>query len=144
MSVSRPCSGAALALVAAALALGGCKEVEAESDTGYQPSKLEPVGEGQRVTFTAEGARRVGLRTEAVVRRGRRSLVPYSALLYDAQGKTYVYTSPRRLRYLRRQVEVDRIEADRVFLSSGPPGGTRVVTTGVTEVYGTELEVPSH
>jgi hypothetical protein len=144
MSVSRPCSGAALALAVAALALGGCKEVETESATGYQPSKLESVGEGQRVTFTAEGARRVGLRTEAVVRRGRRLLVPYSALLYDARGKTYVYTSPRRLRYLRRQVEVDRIEADRVFLSSGPPAGTRVVTTGVTEVYGTELEVPSH
>jgi hypothetical protein len=144
MSVSRRCSGAALALAVAALALGGCKEVETESATGYQPSKLESVGEGQRVTFTAEGARRVGLRTEAVVRRGRRLLVPYSALLYDAQGKTYVYTSPRRLRYLRRQVEVDRIEADRVFLSSGPPAGTRVVTTGVTEVYGTELEVPSH
>jgi multidrug efflux pump subunit AcrA (membrane-fusion protein) len=144
MSVSRLCSRIAFVLVAAALALGGCKEVEAESETGYEPSKLESVGQGQRVTFTAEGARRVGLRTEAVASRGRRLLVPYSALLYDAQGKTYVYISPRRLRYLRRQVEVDRIDADRVFLSSGPPAGTRVVTTGATEVYGTELEVPSH
>lgn len=142
--MSRPCSGAALVLMAAALAFGGCKEVEAESEVGYEPSKLEPVGGGQRVTFTTEGARRVGLRTEAVVRRGRRLIVPYSALLYDAQGKTYVYTSPQRLRYLRRQVEVARIQADRVFLASGPPVGTSVVTTGVAEVYGTELEVPSH
>jgi hypothetical protein len=39
---------------------------------------------------------------------------------------------------------VDRIEGDRVLLTDGPPAGTKVVTVGVTEVYGTELEVPSH
>jgi hypothetical protein len=142
--VSRRSSVAGLLLTAAALATGGCTEVETESATGYEPAKLEPVEGGQRVTFTAEGARRVGLRTTTVVRRGRHLVVPYAALLYDPRGKTYVYTSPKRLRYLRERVEVERIEGDRVLLSAGPPGGTRVVTTGAAEVYGTELEVPSH
>jgi hypothetical protein len=144
VSVSRPCSAAGLVLMAAALALAGCTEVETESATGYEPSKLEAVKGGQLVTFTAEGARRIGLRTEPVVRRGGQTAVPYAALLYDPQGRTYVYTSPQRLRYLRERVTVDRIVANRVVLRAGPPAGTRVVTTGAAEVYGTELEVPSH
>lgn len=126
-----------LALGAAALA--GCTEVESESETGYEPSKLRKT----HVEFTAEGAKRTGLRTEAVERTGRRVSVPYAALLYDPEGKTYVYTAPKPLQYLRQEVEVDRIEGDRVLLSDGPAAGTRVVTVGAVEVYGTELEVPS-
>lgn len=137
---------AAPLLVAVVLALGGCTEVETEAATGYEPSKIEPVkgSDLQRVTFTAEGAERVGLRTGTVTRSGKQQVVPYAALLYSPDGKTYVYTSPKRLQYLREQVKVDRIQGDRVFLSDGPPAGTEVVTVGATEVYGTELEVASH
>jgi hypothetical protein len=147
--VSRPPSLAlaGLLLVAAAVPLAGCTEVETESATGYEPSKLEPVkGEDdlQRVTFTEEGARRVDLQTAPIRRSARHTVVPYASLIYDPEGKTFVYTSPKPLEYLREQVEVDRIEGDRVLVSDGPPVGTRVVTVGAAEVYGTELEVPSH
>lgn len=143
----RPVAACAVPLlIAVGLALGGCTEVETEAATGYEPSKIEPVKgtDLQRVTFTAEGAKRVGLRTGAVVRRGKQRVVPYAALLYAPDGKTYVYTSPKHLQYLREQVKVDRIEGNRVFLAGGPPVGTEVVTVGATEVYGTELEVASH
>lgn len=136
----------ALALVVAALALAGCTEVEPESAAEYEPSKLESIGGAggsQRVSFTAEGARRIGLRTAAVRRGGKRQVVPYAALLYDTEGKTYVYTSPKPLQYVRDEVTVTRIADDRVLVSGGPPPGTRIVTVGATEVYGTELEVPS-
>jgi multidrug efflux pump subunit AcrA (membrane-fusion protein) len=96
------------------------------------------------VTFTAEGAKRAGVETGEVSRSGKRLVVPYEALLYDPEGNTHVYTSPKPLEYLRAPVEVIRIEGDRVLLSDGPPPGTKVVTVGATEVYGTELEVPSH
>jgi hypothetical protein len=138
---------AGLVSIAAAIALGSCTEVETESATGYEPAALEPVKGSedlQRVTFTEEGARRVGLETGEVSRNGKRLVAPYAALLYDPEGKTYVYTNPKPLEYLRAPVEVDRIEGDRVLLTDGPPAGTKVVTVGVTEVYGTELEVPSH
>ena len=142
--VGRACAGPLL--VAVALALGGCTEVETETATGYEPSKLEPVKgtDLQRVTFTEEGAERVGLRTGTVVRSGKQEVVPYAALLYAPDGKTYVYTSTKPLQYVREQVQVDRIEGDRVFLAAGPPVGTEVVTVGAAEVYGTELEVASH
>ena len=126
------------ALVAAAsLLLVSCAEVESESAIGYEPSTLEHA----RIQFTAEAAARTGLRTAAVRRSAGRATVPYAALLYGPQGDTYVYTSPRRLLYLRQKVRVDRIERGRVLLSSGPPPGTRVVTVGAAEVYGTEQEV---
>jgi hypothetical protein len=130
-------------LATAALPVAGCTEVETETATGYEPSTLEPVKGNkdiQRVTFTAEGARRVDLQTASV----RRNVVPYAALIYDPEGKTYVYTSPKPFEYLREEVKVDRIEGDRVLVSRGPPAGTEVVTVGAAEVYGTELEVPSH
>jgi hypothetical protein len=126
-----------LALGAAALA--GCTEVESESETGYEPSKLRKT----HVEFTPEGAKRTGLRTEAAERTGRRVSVPYAALLYDPEGRTYVYTSPKELRYQKAEVRVARVEGGRVLLSRGPAPGTRVVTTGAAEVYGTELEVPA-
>lgn len=145
MSVSRPrrLALAGLVVATAALPVAGCTEVETETATGYEPSTLEPVKgnkDVQRVTFTAEGARRVDLQTASV----RRNVVPYAALIYDPEGKTYVYTSPKPLEYLRKEVKVDRIEGDRVLVSRGPPAGTEVVTVGAAEVYGTELEVPSH
>ena len=151
--MNRPCrrrlplTFAGLVSIAAAIALGSCTEVETESATGYEPAALEPVKGSedlQKVTFTAEGARRAGLQTGEVSRSGKRLVVPYAALLYDPEGKTYVYTSPKPLEYLRAPVEVKRIEDGRVLLTDGPPPGTKVVTVGATEVYGTELEVPSH
>lgn len=149
MSVSRPrrVTLVCLVLATAALPIAGCTEVETETATGYEPSTLEPVkgnDDLQRVTFTEEGARRVDLQTAAVRRSGKHKVVPYAALLYDPEGKTYVYTSPKPLEYLREEVKVDRIEGQRVLVSRGPPAGTEVVTVGAAEVYGTELEVPSH
>lgn len=133
-------------LVLVGLPLSACTEVEEEEASGYEPSKLEPVkgsDDLQRVTFTAEGAERVGLKTVPIRRSGGHEVVPYAALIYDPEGKTYVYTSPKRLSFVRAQIQVDRIDGDRVLLSDGPPAGTKVVTVGADEVYGTELDIAS-
>jgi hypothetical protein len=133
--------------VAAAISVSACKEVETESATGYEPAKLEEVKGNEdlkRVTLTKEGAERTGIETEKVRRQGGRKVVPYDALIYDTEGKTYVYTSPKPLNYLRAPVKVVDVSGDRVTFSDGPPAGTEVVTVGTPEVYGTELEVASH
>ena len=130
---------AVAALVVAGIALPGCTEVESEEVEGYQPAELHDVGgsEFKRVTLTPEGAERSGVRT-AVVRRGA---VPYSALIYDAEGRTYVYVTPEPRSFVRAPVAIDRIVGAKVMLRDGLPDGTKVVTTGTAEVYGTELEV---
>ena len=140
----RPAAAAAAAL--AALTLGACAEVESPTAEGYEPSKLEEVKgreDVKRIRFTAEGAKRTGLQTAAVDRRGGRQVVPYASLIYDPEGNTFVYTSPRPLTFLRAAVTVDRIDSGRVYLSKGPRSGTEVVTVGAAEVYGTELEIGS-
>ncbi len=136
---------AGLALVIAALPLSGCKEVESETAAGYEPSHSEEIKGSKddlhRITFTAEGARRTGVKTEPVRAENGRTVLPYAALIYDAEGGTYAYTSPKTREYVRAKVKVANIDGNRVFLSEGPPAGTEVVTVGAAEVYGTELDV---
>jgi hypothetical protein len=131
------------ALLVCGVALAGCTEVESTTSEGYVPAKLHEVegSEAVQVTFTAEGAERTGLRTERVRPSGDHRVVPYAALIYDDQGKTFVYTAPKPLSFVRAPVVVDRIEGDRVLLSDGPAAGSQVVTVGAAEVYGSELEI---
>jgi hypothetical protein len=62
-------------------------------------------------------------------------------VLYDADGRTYTYTSPKPLVFVRHPIRVIRIQGARALLSSGPPAGTRVVTVGSQELYGSEYDV---
>ena len=121
-----------LALGAAALA--GCTEVESESETGYEPSKLRKT----HVEFTPEGAKRTGLRTEAVERTSRRVSVPYAALLYDPEGKTWTFVKINDHTFQRQPVTVDHITGDTAFLTEGPKAGSEVVVIGAAELYGVE------
>ena len=71
----------------------------------------------------------------------RRKLVPYAAVLYDAQGKTWVYTNPEPLVFVRQSIQIDTVVGDETRLLAGPPVGTAVVTVGGAELYGTEFGV---
>jgi hypothetical protein len=133
---------ALFAVAVASLALSACKEIETETATGYEPAKLEEINEDlKQVTLTEEGAARTGLKTARIRQSGGKKIVPYAALIYDTEGNTYVYTSPKRLTYLRKEVEVDRIDGNRAVVSKGPAAGTVVVTVGAAQVHGAELEV---
>jgi hypothetical protein len=68
-------------------------------------------------------------------------VVPYEALIYEPDGKTYVYEVRKPREYLRAEIKVDRIKGNRVLASDSPPAGTHVVTVGAPEVYGSELEI---
>ena len=132
-------------VVIAAVSLSACKEVEEESAAGYEPAKLEPIKgkseDYQRVTFTQEGVSRVALETGRVTRAGGHKVIPYEALIYNDEAKTFVYTTSKPRQFERVPITVDRITDDRVLLSKGPAVGTEVVTVGATEVYGAELDI---
>ena len=139
-SIGRPL---ALALVAGALALTGCTQVE-EFESTYSPTSVKPLkgqDDIQVVTFTADAARRAGLRMSTVSSTGRETSIPYAALIYNEEGDTYTYVSRRPLTYVRVRIAVDHIASGRVVLRRGPPPGTRVVTTGAAEVYSAEFGV---
>jgi hypothetical protein len=139
------CAG--LVLIAAGVSLSACGEASTgydyETASHHEPAKLEPIKgtDVQRVIFDAVAAKRVGLQTAPILQNGEGKIMPYAALIYDAEGNAYAYTAPEPLTYVRKEVEVDRVDGDSVVLSDGPPAGTKVVTVGAAEVYGTEFEV---
>jgi hypothetical protein len=104
--------------------LNGAKELTA---LHYAVDQADGFTLGQRV--------RVELAVSAAA---MRSVVPTSSVLYDAKGKTWVYTSPEPMVFVRHAITVDHIDGDRVVLSDGPASGTTVVTVGAAELLGTE------
>ena len=133
-------------VVIAALSASACREVEEETAAGYEPSTLS-ADQGQERGLQARHVHQGGRGADrpsnrrGPAERPPRTVVPYTALIYNDEAKTFVYTSPKPLSFVRAPVSVDRIEGDRVLLSDGPPAGTKVVTVGATEVYGAELEI---
>lgn len=65
--------------------------------------------------------------------------VPWSAVLHDVDGGTWVYEAPGSGRYVRRRVAVRRVNGDMAALESGLSVGTKIVTTGASELFGTEF-----
>lgn len=135
--------GALAGVLCAGLLVVGCTEVEEASAPVHEPATVEEAAglDVKRVTFDQAGADRVSLRTATVRRTDNGTVVPYAALIYDPQGVVWVYTNPEPLTFQRAEVVVDRIVDDVVWITSGPPPGTRVVTVGATEVYGAELDI---
>lgn len=71
----------------------------------------------------------------------QRTVIPYSSLIYDLHGDTWIYTSPAPLTFVRERVTVDYIDGDNAILAEGPGAGTEIVSVGVAELYGTEFGV---
>ena len=140
------CIGLVL-IAACVVTLSACGEASSgydyETASHHEPAKLEPIKgtDVQRVIFDAEGAKRVGLKTAPIRQNGQGTVIPYDAVIYDADGKTYTYTAPKPLTYVRQEIAIDHVAGDSVMLSDGPPAGTKVVTVGAAQVYGTEFEV---
>ena len=135
----------AAALVASALALApaACKQAEAVEVEHYQASKITPAEHGDHptVTITKLAAKQVGLETATVEKSGGGTSIPYESVLYDAaEGQPYVFVNPKGLTFHREDVDIEKVDGDTVQLSDGPPVGTRVVTVGLPQIHGAELE----
>ena len=127
----------------AVLVLSACAEAPSDEHVIDEPVTVEPV-KGQpvsRVTLRPSAAERLDIQTGVVEIAGNGTMVPSAAVLVDPSGTLWVYTNPAPLVFVRHKVSIDREEADRTFLTEGPPAGTKVVTVGVPELYGAEYEI---
>jgi hypothetical protein len=132
-------------LVVVAMLPAACAKVAEEEEGINEPATVEPV-EGNpdvlRVTVTAQAAERLDIRSSTVRGAGAsRTVIPYAAVFYTANGDTWTYTSREPLSFVRESIVIDRIVGNRAFLSEGPASGTTVVTQGAAELYGTETGV---
>ena len=62
-------------------------------------------------------------------------------MLYDPNGETWIYTSPKPRTFTRQGITVDSIDGSRAVLSAGPAAGTQTVTVGAQELWGAELGI---
>jgi hypothetical protein len=127
-----------IVMIVAALQLAACgpKATTAEK---INPSTLEEI-EGsdlKRVILTEKAAERIDLQTVPV----SGLVVPYSAVIYDTEGNTWIYTNPAPLTFVRASIVIDHIEGDQAFLSQGLESDAPIVTVGVAEIYGAETGV---
>jgi hypothetical protein len=139
-----------LVLLLLALGAAGCSSANATNAAppGAAAVTVEAgTDESQPATLTvsALAEKRLGIRTEAVrsVRTGSVSTLslPYAALVYDAEGNPWAFSSPTPRTYVRVPLVIRTIEGDRVQLTSGPPAGTQVVVVGAPELVGAEAGI---
>ena len=134
------------AIPIAVLPLWACQQGSG-SETHASQAQVEAVdGSGlSRITLTEAAAERLGIETMVVTRAdGPGSVVaavPYSAAIYDTQGRTWVYVSTAPLTFTRHAVSIASIEGDVAHLTDGPRAGAQVVSVGAAELFGAELNV---
>jgi multidrug efflux pump subunit AcrA (membrane-fusion protein) len=89
--------------------------------------------------LTPLGAERIGLETAPVtVGQGGEATFPYSALLYEPDGRAAVYVASGKLTFTRHIVDVDTINGNTVVARSGVTDGERVATDGSEELLGVQ------
>jgi hypothetical protein len=143
----RPMAGFNVLVVAAltaCLAVCCVSALAAESAVKSTPARVEATLDGKikKVTLTPKAAERIGIQIDEVrADSSGRRIVPYASVLYDLTGKTWVYISADPVTFFRGAVEIDTIKGDNVYLSDGPPIGTKVLSAGVPQVFGSEMKV---
>lgn len=65
--------------------------------------------------------------------------LPWSAVIHDIHGGTWVYEAIAERTYSRRRVVVRFVRDSIAVLDHGPGVGAKVVTAGASELFGTEI-----
>ena len=92
------------------------------TDLSYRP------GQKVSVTLTLKGAE-------------ENLVVPYSSILYDMYGSSWIYQNTEPRIYVRQRVELHYVLEGLAVLSRGPAIGSKVVSAGAAELFGTEFGV---
>ena len=114
-----------------------------EGHHAEHPAEVEeiPGSNLKKVTLTEKAIQRIDLKTDKVREQQGKKVVPYSSLIYDPKGETWVYINTGNRSYMRHKVVVDYIDGNLAYLKEGPSVGTVVASVAVAELYGTEFAV---
>ena len=66
-------------------------------------------------------------------------IVPFSAVVYDIYGGTWVYENTEPQKYVRRRVELEGTRDGQALIRQGISAGIKVVTVGAAELFGIEF-----
>jgi Tfp pilus assembly protein FimT len=143
MSTARS-HGVVAMLAAAGLALAGCGGSAQGADT--PPPEVANVsvaaeGEPGVITLAEVAEKRLVLQTVEVAAGPAGNVVPYSAVVYQPDGSSWVFVQTAPHTYQRSAISITNIGADQVTVSSGPEVGTPVVSQGAAELVGVETGI---
>ena len=134
----------ALAAMGIYLVVAGGSTATATAIPEDEPAVIAQVGGKTRITLSASAIKRLDVKTAPVrgltIKGAQRKVIPYSAVFYDADGRAWVYASPKPRTFVRASITVDSINGNRVILSAGPAAGVSVATVGVQQLFGSEIE----
>ena len=135
---------------AALLLAAGAGSTACQGASGAEPedaiaaaASVEPAADGgpARLHLTEESVLRLGLETTPVEGTAAALAVPYAAVVYDAEGASWVFVEVEDRVYQRASITITAIEGDDVGLSDGPPPGAEVVTVAAAELVGVEAGI---
>ncbi|HEX4132745.1 MAG TPA: efflux RND transporter periplasmic adaptor subunit [Pirellulales bacterium] len=89
-----------------------------------------------------KGVLRPGQRVDvAISLRGQQesTVVPWSAVIHDIQGGTWLYEQTAEHTFVRRRVQVRQVIDNVAVLDGGAAIGAKVVTAGAIELFGAEF-----
>jgi Cu/Ag efflux pump CusA len=136
--------GIASLFVAGSLCLAGCQSVAgAGEDSAGAPAsvQIDPAGGPARLTLIEDAIRRIGLQTAPVGGEAGALVIPYAAVVYDADGGTWTFVQLEPGAYQRSPIAIARVDGDTAVLTAGPQPGSTVVTVGAAELVGVEAGI---
>jgi len=114
--------------------------LEEESDKHYSdnnPAHSEEMEDGNyKVILSSKAAERLDVQTLSVEK--TQWTIPYSAIVYDVYGKTWVYEEIEPFTYIRRQINISGVIDSLATLSKPLKYDMTIATVGVPELYGVE------
>ena len=136
-------SRTALLLTAVGLVTAGCMQAQgADTSPAKVASVDRPADGGPAVVTLSEAAeKRLEIQTAGVQEGPGGLLIPYSAVIYEADGSSWAYVQIEPETYQRSPIAISSITGDQVALTSGPPAGSQVVTVGAAELVGVEIGI---
>jgi hypothetical protein len=140
-----------LAVICVVIQIAACQKPKSNYEK-IAPAHTEHMenSELSKLTLTERAVERLEIHTatvteekltEGLSEQKTQKVTPYASVIYDAFGKTWVYTNPESLVYVRHEIKIDFIKGVKAYLLEGPSVGTSVVTQGAAELYGTEYDV---
>lgn len=90
-------------------------------------------------TSTLRAGERIAVEIPTPESQEEHLVIPFNAVLHDIHGGQWVYAQTAEHAYTRKRIQVARIAGADAVLTSGPAAGTKIVTDGSAELFGTEF-----
>ena len=114
------------------------KTIQDHSDNG--PAHTEKLEDGtSEIILSSKAAERLDIQTLSVSK--TEWTIPYSAVVYDVYGKTWVYENSEPLTYGRKEISIRDVVDLEVVLYEQLQHDIVIVTVGVPELYGVEVGI---